>query len=224
MSQVSLRPRTTAILATSLDGKLARSDAAGKRIASHYDFQHLEQQVAQVDAVLFGATTLRWGGTAMRLQSPHLIAERERQGRSPQPLQIVCSASGNLDPALPFFRQPIRRVLLTTEKGASHWQGSTAFDECWRAGEEAIDWPKAFANMQGAGVQTLAVLGGGQLLASLLQIAAIDELWLTLCPLLLGSAAPSLYPDGVEFSGMLTLLNVLPVGNEVYLHYRLTYA
>lgn len=224
MSQITSRPQITAILATSLDGRLARADALGERIASRYDFQHLEQQVAQVDAVLFGATTLRLGGTAMRLQSPHLIAERQHQGRSPQPLQIVCSASGELDPSLPFFRQPIRRALLTTEKGASQWQGSAAFDHCWCAGGEAIDWLRAFAHIQGAGIQTLAVLGGGQLLVSLLRIGAVDELWLTLCPLLLGSAAPSLYPDGVAFSGTLRLLNVLPVGNEVYLHYRLNYA
>lgn len=224
MSQITSRPQITAILATSLDGRLARADALGERIASRYDFQHLEQQVAQVDAVLFGATTLRLGGTAMRLQSPHLIAERQHQGRSPQPLQIVCSASGELDPSLPFFRQPIRRALLTTEKGASQWQGSAAFDHCWCAGGEVIDWLRAFAYIQGAGIQTLAVLGGGQLLVSLLRIGAVDELWLTLCPLFLGSAAPSLYPDGVAFSGTLRLLNVLPVGNEVYLHYRLNYA
>ncbi|HIK23615.1 MAG TPA: RibD family protein [Thermosynechococcus sp. M3746_W2019_013] len=217
------RPYTTAILASSLDGCLARADARGQRIASAYDFQHLEQQVAQVDAVLFGATTLRLGGTAMRLQSSHLIAEREHQGRSPQPLQIVCSASGELDLNLPFFRQPIPRALLTTEKGASRWQGSTAFDHCWCTRGEAIDWPQAFAHLQASGVQTLAVLGGGQLFASLLQIAAIDELWLTLCPLLLGSAAPRLYPEEIPCSGRLSLLNVLPVGNEVYLHYRLSY-
>lgn len=218
------RPHTIAVLASSLDGCLARADALGQRIASAYDFQHLEQQVAQVDAVLFGATTLRLGGTAMRLQSPHLIAERKHQGRSPQPLQIVCSASGELDPNLPFFRQPIHRALLTTAKGASRWQGSTAFDYCWCVGDGEIDWPRAFRCLQEAGVQTLAVLGGGRLFASLLQMAAVDELWLTLCPLLLGSAAPSLYPNAVEFSGTLTLLNVLPVGNEVYLHYRLNYA
>lgn len=218
--QPIFRPHTIAILASSLDGRLARADALGERIASANDFYHLEQQVAQVDAVLFGATTLRLGGTAMRLQSPLLIAEREQQGRSPQPLQIVCSASGELDPNLPFFRQPIRRALLTTEKGASHWQGNAAFDHCWRAGVEEIDWPRGFEQIQGIGVQTLAVLGGGQLLASLLRIGVIDELWLTLCPLLLGSAAPSLYPDGDAFSGTLTLLNVLPVGHEVYLHYR----
>ncbi|MFN4066190.1 MAG: RibD family protein [Thermosynechococcus sp.] len=223
MNPLLSRPQVTAILAISLDGRLARAQTPGERIASRYDFQHLEQQVAQVDAVLFGATTLRMGGTAMRLQSPYLIAEREHQGRSPQPLQIVCSASGELDPNLPFFRQPIHRALLTTEKGASRWQGSTAFDHCWCAGVEEIDWRQAFRHLQGAGIQTLAVLGGGQLLASLLHIGAVDELWLTLCPLLLGSAAPSLYPAGLEFAGTLTLLNVLPVGNEVYLHYRLHY-
>lgn len=216
------RPQITAILAVSLDGKLARAEAKGERIASAYDFQHLEEQVAQADAVLFGATTLRLGGTAMRLQSPALIEARLRAGRPSQPLQIVCSASGDLDASLPFFRQPIPRALVTTTAGGDRWRGSGHFDYCWYADDPPPwRWQAVFDQMVAIGIQHLAVLGGGHLFASLLQVQAIDELWLTLCPLLLGTAAPSLMPLAACNLPPMQLLKALPVGNEVYLHYSL---
>ncbi|HIK48875.1 RibD family protein [Thermosynechococcus sp. M55_K2018_012] len=213
----------TAILAVSLDGKLAKPTAREERMASAYDFQHLEEQVAQADAVLFGATTLRLGGTAMRLQSPTLIAARVRAGQPPQPLQIVCSASGDLDPELPFFRQPIPRALVTTVAGAQRWQGSAAFDYCWFGDRPDWDWSDLLGQIAAAGIQRLAVLGGGQLFASLVQAQAIDELWLTVCPLLLGAAAPSLMPLAAGSSPYMRLLSAAPVADEVYLHYRLSY-
>lgn len=217
------RPQTTAILAVSLDGKLARAQRQGERIASAYDFQHLEEQVAKADAVLFGATTLRLGGTAMRLQSSSLIEERVRAGKPPQPLQIVCSASGHLDLALPFFQQPIPRALVTTKAGTARWQGSTAFDYCWCAERPHWDWPWVLEQIAAVGIHHLAVLGGGHLFASLLQVQAIDELWLTVCPLLLGSESPSLMPLPDCHSPSMTLLTARPVANEVYLHYRISY-
>ncbi|WP_448532619.1 RibD family protein [Parathermosynechococcus lividus] len=217
------RPQTTAILAVSLDGKLASASAQGDRIASAYDFQHLEEHVAQADAVLFGATTLRLGGTAMRLQSPSLIQQRLRAGKPPQPLQIVCSASGDLDLALPFFQQPIPRALVTTETGRARWQGSSAFEYCWCADRPHWDWSWVLGQIATVGIQRLAVLGGGHLFASLLQVQAIDELWLTVCPLMLGSSAPSLMPLKECISPTMTLVSAVPVGDEVYLHYRLRY-
>ncbi len=208
----------------SLDGKLARANKRGDRIASAYDFQHLEAQVAKVDGVLFGATTLRLGGTAMRLQSPALIEERLSAGRPPQPWQIVCSASGDLDPALPFFRQPIPRALVTTEAGGARWQDSGHFDQCWYGDRPPPwNWPSVFTQIAAAGIRSLAVLGGGHLFTALLQAQAIDELWLTVCPLLLGAEAPSLVPLPLVDSPNMHLIETLSVGDEVYLHYRLCY-
>jgi 5-amino-6-(5-phosphoribosylamino)uracil reductase len=53
----------------------------------------------------------------------------------------------------------------------------------------AIDWQAAFGQLWDSGLKTLAVLGGGALVASLLEANLLDELWLTVCPLLLGGVA-----------------------------------
>ncbi|MEG4344978.1 RibD family protein [Microcoleus sp. A003_D6] len=90
------------------------------------------------------------------------------------------------------------------------------------AGE--IDWIDAFQQLEALGIKRLAILGGGKLVASVLAAGLIDELWLTVCPLILGGADA---PTPVEGKGFLAdlapkleLLAVKQVGQEVFLHYR----
>ena len=222
---------TTVILAVSADGKIAAADRSPARFGSATDKAHLEVQVAQADAVLFGAETLRAYGTTLRVTSPQLLQQRQQQGRSPQPVQIVCSRSAALDPQLPFFRQPVPRWLLTTPAGARQWQEGEG-----REGEAferllvtetaigAIDWQAAFGQLWDSGLKTLAVLGGGALVASLLEANLLDELWLTVCPLLLGGAAAPTPVDGkgliAALAPRLQLLEVKTIDDEVFLHYR----
>ncbi|MEG3976013.1 dihydrofolate reductase family protein, partial [Microcoleus sp. herbarium8] len=109
------RPYTTVILAISADGKIADAARSPARFGSANDKAHLEQQVADSDAVLFGNGTLQAYGTAMRVISPELLKQRELHGKPPQPTQIVCSRSSKFDPNLRFFQQPVPRWLLTAE-------------------------------------------------------------------------------------------------------------
>ena len=87
-----------------------------------------------------------------------------------------------------------------------------------------IDWIDAFQQLETLGIERLAILGGGKLVASVLAAGLIDELWLTVCPLILGGADA---PTPVEGKGFLAglapkleLLAVKQVGGEVFLHYR----
>ncbi|PSB39608.1 riboflavin deaminase [filamentous cyanobacterium Phorm 46] len=90
--------------------------------------------------------------------------------------------------------------------------------------EGEIDWIDAFQQLETLGIKRLAILGGGKLVASVLAAGLIDELWLTVCPLILGGADA---PTPVEGKGFLAdlapkleLLAVKQVGGEVFLHYR----
>ncbi|WP_445246486.1 RibD family protein [Microcoleus sp. OTE_8_concoct_300] len=87
-----------------------------------------------------------------------------------------------------------------------------------------IDWIDAFQQLASFGIKRLAILGGGKLVASVLAAGLVDELWLTVCPLILGGADA---PTPVEGKGFLAdlapkleLLAVKQVGQEVFLHYR----
>ncbi len=90
--------------------------------------------------------------------------------------------------------------------------------------EGEIDWIDAFQQLETLGIKRLAILGGGKLVASVLAAGLIDELWLTVCPLILGGVDA---PTPVEGKGFLAdlapkleLLAVKQVGGEVFLHYR----
>lgn len=219
------RPHTTVILAMSADGKLADAQRSPARFGSAADKHHLETQVAAADAVLFGAATLRAYGTTLPLTSPALLTHRQSQGKPPQPWQIVCSASGNLDPQWRFFQQPVPRWLLTTPTGAQGWSVGAAFDRISvNPLQSAADWGTVFQQLTTLGITQLAVLGGGELVASLVAAGLVDELQLTLCPLLLGGKSAPTPMDGLGFPAaiapQLELLSVQTVAQEVFLRYR----
>jgi len=212
------RPHCTVVLAITADGKISDRPTTAARFGSPRDLAHLETQVAQADAVLFGAATLRAYHTTLSVRNPDLIAQRRQRGQPPQPRQWVCSRPAEFDPQWRFFQQPIPRGLITTDQGAIAWQGRREFGQIITTGE-AIAWPPVFNQWQAQGVERVAVLGGGVLVGSLLAGGWVDELRLTLCPLLLGATAAPMaaaLPAGVQ----LELLSCGAIASEVFLHYR----
>jgi 5-amino-6-(5-phosphoribosylamino)uracil reductase len=244
------RPLATVILAISADGKIADVVRSPARFGSANDKAHLEQQVAASDAVLFGNGTLQAYGTTMRVISPELLKQRELAGKPPQPVQIVCSRSREFDPNLRFFQQPVPRWLLTgnhadvsngqdarstqnqldcgtgilpvLEDGAIGKFDRTIHTKTTTDGQ--IDWIDAFQQLETLGIKRLAILGGGKLVASVLAAGLVDELWLTVCPLILGGADAPTPVEGkgflADFAPKLELLAVKQVGGEVFLHYK----
>jgi 5-amino-6-(5-phosphoribosylamino)uracil reductase len=261
--QKALRvPSLTVVLAMSTDGKIADRTRSAARFGSAIDKAHLEQQLAQADAMLFGAGTLRAYGTTLRVTHPELL--QQRQGK--QPIQIVCSRSAQLNPDYRFFQQPVPRWLLTTEAAAIAWRNqpqlthkfdriltadavvdavadATADTENVKsvkqssdpAGDDpessdrsfaGLDWHKAMTQFSCLGLEKIIVAGGGELVASLFAADLIDQLWLTVCPLILGGTASPSPVGGKGFPAAiaprLELLSTQAIGSEVFLHYRVS--
>lgn len=226
------RPHTTVVLAMSADGKITDVTRSPARFSSSADQAHLEKQVALADGILFGAGTLRSYGTTKSVSHPQLLEQRKQQGKPPQPVQIVCSRSAEIDPQLRFFRQPVPRWLLTTTAGAKRWQEHPKsvvgnFERILSVDTSAteINWIDAFRQLTQLGIGRLSILGGGELVASLLAADLIDEFWLTVCPVILGGAVAPTPVEGEGFSAQLArrleLLSVETIEQEVFLHYRL---
>ncbi|MFW6359597.1 MAG: RibD family protein [Chroococcales cyanobacterium] len=221
------RPHTTMILAMTADGKIADKTRSPARFSSQRDQAHLEQRISEVDGVLFGAGTLRAYGTTLRVSNPQLLEARQQQNKPLQPAQIVCSASAKIDPQLRFFEQPVPHWLLTTSKGAKFWQDApeAKFERILVAESDGqIDWIAAFKQFSELGFQRMAILGGGNLIASLVSQDLIDEFWFTVCPLILGGETAPTPVEGEGFSmpeaKELELINVEAFEQEVFLHYR----
>lgn len=223
-----MRPKVVVVLAMSADGKISHDADVPARFGSDADRAHLETQIAQADGVLMGANTLRAYQTSLTLRDPRLLAQRATRGQAPQPLHLICSGSGALIPTWRFFNQPLPRGLITTPHGAIAAQ-ACAFDPVLISTaspkQPNLWWAELWPQLNGLGIHQLAVLGGGELVASLGAIAAIDELWLTVCPCLLGGrTAPTPYggdrSNKLKLPQTLELLSHQVVGQEVFLHYR----
>jgi 5-amino-6-(5-phosphoribosylamino)uracil reductase len=221
------RPETIVVLAMSADGKIADAMRSPARFGSLTDKAHLEKQIAAVDAVLFGAGTLRAYGTTLTVTNPELLKQRQSLGKPPQPIHIVASHSGKLNPEIRFFRQPVKRWLLTTGTGALLWSGRPEFERIlvFQTKLGKIGAIAAMQKLKSLGIERLAVLGGGELVASMLAANLIDEFWLTICPLILGGATAPTPVEGKGFistvAPRLELLEVKTVEQEIFLHYRL---
>ena len=233
------RPYTTVILAMSADGKIADYMRSPARFGSKADRAHLEKQISDSDAVLFGAGTLRAYNTTLIISNLALLLHRNQLGKTPQPIHITISKSGNIDPQMRFFQQPISRWLISTAKGSQFWQqrqkkfaqhqdhSNQQFEKIliFETPSGKIDISAALRHLTNFGITRLAILGGGELVASMLKSDLIDELWLSVCPLILGGQAA---PTPVSGSGFisslaprLSLLSVNTIEDEVFLHYRL---
>jgi 5-amino-6-(5-phosphoribosylamino)uracil reductase len=237
------RPHTTVVLAMSADGKIADCKREPARFGSQVDKLHLERQIAVADAVLFGAGTLRAYGTTLTVSHPTLLEHRTQEGKAAQPIHIVITHSANIDPEIRFFQQPIRRWLLTTTAGAISWEArfraflagetsctqdnSLGFDKIlvFETRTSKVDILAALKHLVTIDITRLVILGGGELVAAMLELDLIDELWLTVCPLILGGAIAPTPVAGKGFlaaqAPRLQLLEVRTVEQEVFLHYRL---
>ena len=228
------RPQTIVILGMTADGKIADRKSAPARFGSKIDKLHLEKQISLADAVIFGAGTLRSYSTTLPITNLELLKARQKRSQPPQPFQIVCSASGKIDPQLRFFRQPVPRWLLTTPTGAKFWQEKTEFERILISGSDrttesidnaqSIEWTSVLARLKQLGIDNLAILGGGKLIASLLVVDAVDEFYLTICPFIFGGKNASTPVEGqgwLQQEGRkLELISVKQIEQEVFLHYK----
>ncbi len=169
------------MLAVSLDGRLAPPSGGAAQLGGRGDRQVLEEALAWADGCLIGAGTLRQHGSTCLIHRPGLLEGRLRNGRSSQPIAVVVSRQGLLDPSLPFFDQPLERWLLRPgplpASGARAGFSRLLRLEAWRESLEAL---------QQLGIERLVLLGGAELASALLAEQLVDELQLTFCPVLLG--------------------------------------
>lgn len=226
-------PRITAILAMSVDGKISSTSETAARFSTQADLQHLEQQIALCDAIIFGASTLRAYGTTITVKNPSLIEQRQHRYQSIQPLNIVCSSSGNINPNYPFFSQSVTRALLTTNQGLRLWrsishnlpQDSSGFEHIIiseNLDQQTINWQTAITKFKELKLKKIAVLGGAKLLSSLLAENLIDDLWLTVCPIIFGNnQATNLINQTTAIPIELELLDYLAINSEIFLHYQI---
>jgi len=171
------------VLAVSLDGRLAPPDGGAAQLGGPGDRRVLEEALAWADAALVGAETLRRHGSTCLIRQPDLLDQRRRQGRGGQPHALVLSRTGALPAAMSFWKQPLQRWWLRPREAGSSptaapFDRQLPFDSLLELRQQ----------LAGLGLSRLVLLGGADLASQWLAAGLVDELQLTLCPLLLGGA------------------------------------
>jgi riboflavin-specific deaminase-like protein len=170
--------------AAALDGDTATLGGS----ADHHAFRALR---GACDAILVGAGTVRaedYGpttGTAARRR------HREAKGLSAAPRLVIVSGSLDLDPRARVFGDPDHRPLVVTHAGAAgaRIQALEPLADVVALGEQAVDLEQVAATLPDRGLHRVLCEGGPTLNAALLGVDLVDELFLTLDPLLVGGDA-----------------------------------
>ena len=201
----------------SLDGKLGTSAREHVDIGSATDRAQMSHLRAKVDAVLVGGQTFRnWPFPLIEDAS---VVRRERL----QPmLNVVLTRSGRGPRTGPFFEDPRTNVVILAGEAADLSGFPDEADVHRAPGEPTAEWALALLEREYE-VENLLIEAGGDLIFQCVETGRVDELYVTVCPWLIGGAdAPSI-ADGVGFTPetmrSLRLLDHRVEGDEVFLHY-----
>jgi len=222
-----LRPRVIANFARSADGKVSTRNFTPSGFTSKSDLRRLLEIRASGDAVMVGRHTLAADAMSMTLRDEDLRESRVAAGLAPEPLRVIISASGNLDPSWKVFTTAgSRRVVFSTHAMPASVQSAlTPCADLHLAPSDHLDLGDVLHTLrQQYAVRTLICEGGPTLFRGLVDIGAIDELRVTMAPLVFGGAgAPTLTGVSTEFFPhpvQLTMQSMEVLGEECYLSYR----
>ncbi len=202
------------VMAATLDGAIAAhaDEADTARAASGFtppdDRDHLLGLVRTADAVVVGARSLIASGAAFE--------ERNAHGRLP--LWVVLSNRG-LPPELPFWRQAAVPRLLVSQKPLSMPVSSPNLENLVVGPGSA---PRFVVEaLKARGCERVLLFGGAEVNRQFYAEGLVDQLWLTVCPLILASSAalPLVRPE-LPRPVHLRLLTSQSRGDLVFLNYQ----
>ena len=203
--------------AISLDGRINTRERRFTFFGSERDHARMSRLRAAADAVLVGGATFRnW-------PHPALPDAQDRGGLRGRPWNVVVSRSLDLPLGADCFSEPAIRPLLLTRAASLVGKRLPAEAEGWPGDGSDLPVPWILEQLARRGVERLLVEAGGDLLFQFLAADAIDEMHVTLCPMVVGGDAPTL-ADGAGFDrGDVRRLRLLASdveGDEVFLHYQ----
>ncbi|MFG2055173.1 pyrimidine reductase family protein [Micromonospora sp. NPDC048930] len=139
------------------------------------------------DGLVVAAGTLRHEGyRAVRLSEDRRAWRREH-GLAEYPTLVVVSGSLELDPAQACFADAPVRPLVLTRAGVEPPPGLTEVADLVRCGEQRVDLAAGLADLRRRGLAQLLCEGGPHLFGALTAADLVDELCLTVAPLLAGA-------------------------------------
>ena len=233
-------PNLYANFVSSLDGVVALEgqDHSSKMISGRNEADRFVMGLlrASADAVLIGAGTLRaapdslWTPTDIYPDAAAAFAEfRGRLGRSDEPRLVLLTARGEVDPHHPALEAGA--LVMTTDLGATKLRDRLpgASTVVGFGNGRAINLVDVMTTLRSEGHQVVLSEGGPTVIGALLQAQLLDELFLTLSPILAGRSDAGGRPGLVEEAEFLPsrsisgdLLSVRKDGSHLFLRYAIS--
>lgn len=221
--EISL-PEVAVNFALTWDGRVTTRNRTRADFSSPRDKHRLLEIRASADAVMAGRGTLETEQMRMGIPDPALHAERIRKGLPAEPLRVVVSGSGKIDPDAPIFQSGAQPILFSTQSMPEATRTALVSKAVVYLDEGRLDFRKMLETLSSQhGVRRLVCEGGPTLLRSLLEAGLVDELNLTFCPRLFGGeSAPSLTGGPGDFLSMIQcrLETMETVEGECFARYR----
>lgn len=205
--------------AMSADGKIGTFRHDHVAIGSSEDRLQMSRLRVQADAVVVGGQTFRnW---------PIPLVERPADAAAAPPrgrpmINAVLTRRGVADAAgarFPSDRVDLRVYGPPDLDRAAHERQLGAV--VVTAPQPGLGW--VLGQLEREGCRAVLIEGGGDMIFAALEDDLLDELYLTICPSVIGGRTAPTPADGPGFSAeelrRLQLLDVRAVGDEVYLHY-----
>jgi riboflavin biosynthesis pyrimidine reductase len=217
------RPHVLANMVGGLDGSAAISGRVGV-LSSPADARLFNELRSLADVVLVGARTVR-----EERYGPVHLPERLRQaridrGRPPTPRIAVVTRTLDFDWTIPLFTSADREsrpfIITAGATDPSRLAAAEEHAEVVVAGETTVDLARALVGLRDGGAGVVLCEGGPTLLGELAAADQLDELCLTITPLMGGDPLPlSLAPGGAAISRFV-LAHALVDDSDLFLRYE----
>jgi riboflavin-specific deaminase-like protein len=182
------RPWLRVNFVTSVDGAVSAADGYSAGISDPADKRVFGLLRMTCDALMVGAGTLRHEGYGSLRLGERREDWRQAHGMPENPLLVIVSGSCDLDPESEVFTDaPVRPFVITTSSAPPERRASVAaVADVLAFGETAVDLPGALDVLRRLGFAQMLCEGGPQLLGALTEADLVDEMCLTVAPLLVG--------------------------------------
>jgi riboflavin biosynthesis pyrimidine reductase len=173
------------------------------------------------DALVVAAGTVRTEGyRALRLDERRRRWRTER-GLPAYPIMVVVSGSLDLDPAQALFADaPVRPVVVTHAAAPAGRRAAIAeVADVLALGDDAVDLPAMVRELHARGATQLLCEGGPRLFGALTAADLVDELCLTVAPLLAGAGAGRITAGPAGPPRPMTLRHILSADGQLLLRY-----
>ncbi len=212
------RPFVYVNMISTVDGHAAR-DGRSATLGDDADLQQLLDLRTAADAVLIGTGTLRAEGYDRLVRSPERRARRVAAGLAEDPLAVILTRRFDVPWDAGLFQAPDQPVLVYTDTEAGEPPDVPAPVEVVRL--EVPGLTGMLADLRARGVRALLSEGGPTMHGALHEAGVVDELFLTIAPLITGDEAEPAIVAGGRLPELveLELVSVRQVGSELFLRY-----